>query len=138
MRNLILLSLFLPILIVSCEQKEEIISDNSDFIGIWTNPIFSDSISSYKRTNSLPDDNAAIQFKPGGVFLNKANAGWCGTPPITYATYEGNWTISNDSVLTINVPYWGGEIHYKWKIERIVDDTLTLIRREEKYIDPQF
>lgn len=68
-------------------------------------------------------------FKENGEFTERKNAGWCGTPPISYADFDGNWTI-NDSIVEINVEYWGGMAYYKWKIISLHEQQMSLIQIE--------
>lgn len=55
------------------------------------------------------------------------NAGWCGTPPISYSDYPGTWTILNDTLVEINVGYWGGTTIYKLDVESVSENSLKVV-----------
>lgn len=84
---------------------------NCAVCGTWTYSGFeqrgpTDYVMVYARTRTFGNE-AGLQFEPSGLFVERANAGWCGTPPITYADYPGRWKTEGDS-LTIEGQYWGG------------------------------
>lgn len=63
-------------------------------------------VSIYIRTNDFTNQ-AGLKFLANGQFKERANSGWCGTPPISYADYTGRWRPEGDS-LTVEGQYWGG------------------------------
>ncbi len=67
-----------------------------------------------------------------GNFCGKENSGWCGTPPISCSDFEGTWTKA-DSLLNIDVAFWGGMVDYQWKIISVDNDELTIYRMSEEY-----
>lgn len=138
MRNYSLLLILIIPIFYACDKTEEPISGQKDLMGIWTEAQFSETTTSFKRTNTFPDTNYAMQFKADGTFIEQKNAGWCGTPPIAYKVYQGEWSISSDSIISITTSYWGGNVNYKWKILHVINETLTVERMEEKYAEPQF
>jgi hypothetical protein len=72
------------------------------------------------------------RFNSDGTLIERKNSGWCGTPPISYADYSGNWTILNDTLIQISVGYWGGSEKYNLDIESISSDSLQVIRTSVK------
>ena len=64
---------------------------------------------------SLKKNAYGFGFKTGHSFVERKNEGWCGTPPVTLKDFQGTWA-KHDSLIDINVPYWGGTAHYQWKI----------------------
>lgn len=66
------------------------------------------------------------------MFIERKNAGWCGTPPIAYADFNGSWA-KNDSLIDITVDYWGGVANYHWKIISIDNNNLILCKLKEEY-----
>jgi hypothetical protein len=126
--------LFLSIIIlIACEKSNEPIVNNSDkLIGYWINPVAIDTVWKYERANSLKDNDYGFAFKSGQLFVERKNAGWCGTPPISYTDFDGTWT-KNDSVINITVGYWGGLADYQWKIILIDNNSLTIYRLKEEY-----
>lgn len=122
-KSLLLVSIFT--LIASCIFLPQ---ENIDtLISYWIEPEYNDSLITYCRATSMPNDAYGFAFKENGVFKEHKNAGSCGTPPISYANYEGTWTLK-DSVIKIEVPYWGGTANYTWKLININDSLLTIQR----------
>jgi len=127
--------ILLPIFVISlvwtgCEknmitERETLEIDNRNLIGNWTGPEYTDTLVTYNKVELLPGDDYGFSFETENKFLEHKNAGWCGTPPISYGDYEGTWT-RNDSILDISVGYWGGTIDYKWKIMDLDQDHLTV------------
>ncbi len=120
-------------LIIACEQNNENAAATTDqLIGSWFNPQYNDSIVTYERSEGLVDNDYSFTFKEDKTFIERKNAGWCGTPPISYADFDGIWS-KNDSIIEITVDYWGGTAEYTWKILSIDDLTLKIKRIEEIY-----
>lgn len=129
--KILLLVCIIPL--IACEETIEPKVNNSDpLIGSWINPAYIDTLWRYERADALKDDCPGITFKPDGLLIERKNAGWCGTPPITYANYNGTWT-RNDSLIRITVGYWGGEADYQWKVISVDDRYLTVHRVKEEY-----
>ena len=104
--------------IVSC-NKEEIITDpDNPLLGIWNYSGFQDNMYIYTRNLEFIDAQC-YEFKNDGTLIERKNAGWCGTPPITYADYAGTWHLLNDTLIHIKVGYWGGTLFYKLDIESV-------------------
>ena len=72
-------------------------------------------------------DNHAYKFIDDGTVIERQNAGFCGTPPITYTDNTGTWTIINDNLIRIKVPYWGGTLNYRLEIVSLDETTLKVI-----------
>jgi len=111
-----IISIFL--LVISC-NKEEIKTDpDNPLLGIWNYSDFQDNMWIYTRNLEFID-NHCYEFKNDGTLIERKNAGWCGTPPITYADYPGTWSLLNDTIVQIEVGYWGGTASYKLDIESV-------------------
>ena len=131
MKNLIWL--LFPLLLISCEKEQELLFQNSDeLVGCWTDRVVNDSIMEFTKTESLKNNEYGFEFKPGQVFIERKNAGWCGTPPIAYADFEGTWQ-QQDSLLIITVDYWGGTADYKWEIISVDENSLKIYKMSEEY-----
>lgn len=74
-----------------------------------------------KKAAGLDSNNSGLIFYGHGELLQRGNAGWCGTPPITYKNYEGKWKAVRDSVINIKVEYWDGQMEYNMFIVMLVD-----------------
>jgi len=106
------------LLFISC-NKEEIKTDPDNLLlGIWNYSNFQDNMFIYARNLEFID-NHCYEFKDDGTIIERKNAGWCGTPPITYANYPGTWSLLNDTLVQIEVGYWGGTASYKLDIESV-------------------
>jgi len=117
---LFLLSIFIP----ACSENPVDGNIPNDLFGVWTFKSFDDSITIMKRSFSLESDNSGFIFLKDSKFVERKNAGWCGTPPVTYANYDGNWEYKPGDVLSINVGYWGGSEYYELHIISISDTEL--------------
>ena len=119
------------VLITGCENKGLDLERFDNIIGCWANPVYEydvypDAVICYKRVETLPDGSPSIQFLNDGTLIERKNAGWCGTPPITYSDFSGKWKIKNNNDLNINVAYWGGTEQKIWKIIDVTDTSLRI------------
>lgn len=131
MKQIIIFGLF--IVFTSCVKNDEVLPEMYDtLLGNWTNMEWNESYVSYKKTEVMPTDNYAFNFGKENKFSEHKNAGWCGTPPITYGNFNGTWSL-NDSVITIKSTYWGGYANYEWKIISIDNNNLKIKIIKEEY-----
>jgi hypothetical protein len=111
---------------ISCEENADPVIDDSELlIGYWVNPVGIDTLLKYERAVGLKEDAYSFGFKEGHSFVERKNEGWCGTPPVTLKDYQGTWA-KHDSLIDIDVPYWGGIAHYQWKIIALDNSSLTI------------
>ena len=124
--------LFILLIFFSISSCEENIVQptNQAYKGHWSFPEYTDSAVIYSRVSDLSLDNYGFSILDNGVFIEKKNSGWCGTPPISYTLYTGSWREISDSILFIQTEYWGGELELKYYLIRIENDTIE-IRVEE-------
>lgn len=117
----------------ACKTSTEPIINVSDkLIGVWVNAVAVDTLWRFERTSALQDTAYGFSFQSDNLFIERKNSGWCGTPPISYENYKGTWT-TNDSVISINVGYWGGTADYQWKLISVDDKYLTVCKMKEEY-----
>jgi hypothetical protein len=129
--RLTILLVFLALL--ACEENlDNHAPDNDHLIGSWFNPQHNDSIVTYQRSEGLVENEYGFSFNTDFSFVERKNAGWCGTPPISYADFDGTWS-RNDSILEINVDFWGGTTDYTWKILSADEKSLIIVRIKEVY-----
>lgn len=120
-----LLSIACLLILAACDKAEPFNNiEDKVLIGNWTHFGYEDSITIMSKSTKLPDNNYGFSFSSDGKFIERKNSGFCGTPPISYANYEGNWTSISDEFIDIVVDYWGGEISYKLEIMSIDETTL--------------
>ena len=128
-----LIILLLVLSLIACEKNNESAAAITDhLIGSWFNPQYNDSIVTYGRSEGLVDNEYGFSFKDDKTFIERKNAGWCGTPPISYADFDGTWS-KKDSIIEITVDYWGGTSDYTWKLVSVDETNLVIIRVEEEY-----
>lgn len=87
-----------------------------DLFGTWVRAEYEEGIMALRESEELQQDEYGFRIHSDGQFLERKNAGWCGTPPISYANYEGEWKGLSESLLEITVGYWGGTTSYRMEI----------------------
>jgi hypothetical protein len=118
---------------MSCEKNDDIyIFSEELLIGYWVNLQMNDTLYTFDRSDQLKENEYGCGFKTGGIFIERKNSGWCGTPPITYDNFEGAW-VRNDSIINIFTRYWGGTADYRWKIIHVDSHKLKISKLSEEY-----
>ena len=123
MKKLLLFVFLFSPLLFSCQKEKFTVDPDNLLLGIWNLSEYQDNAVVYTRQNEFAD-NPGYKFNADGTLLERKNSGWCGTPPITYADYEGTWRMQNDTIIQIKSGYWGGTMTYKLNIESVSDNTL--------------
>ena len=100
--------------------------------GYWINPVYSENGIAYSRANNFKN-GGGMAFLAEGKLIERANAGGCGTPPITYANYYGNWQMKADSIIVGTSEYWGGTVDFKFQIKKLTNEKLKLSVLEMDY-----
>ena len=68
-----------------------------------------------------------LEFADKGELTVRQNAGWCGTPPISYRTYSGGtYDLSKKGLLTMTHKFWGGIDTTHYQIASIEGDTMRM------------
>ncbi|MFN8240779.1 MAG: hypothetical protein U0X39_08520 [Bacteroidales bacterium] len=119
-----ILLILLAVFTVSCQKEKITIDPDNLLLGTWQYSDYSGDMSVYTRNESFDKDKPGYTFKPDGTLVERKNSGFCGTPPITYADYDGTWVPESDSVILVNVGYWGGQMTYRLKIADINEHSL--------------
>ena len=129
MKRIISFFLFICAFISGCTKDEIKIDPDNLLIGTWNFSEYNlqDDANIYIRSNEFIDAHC-YKFNSDGTLLERKNAGWCGTPPISYADYAGTWTILNDTIVRVDVAYWGGNTRYDLDIKSLDEDSLSLIQ----------
>jgi hypothetical protein len=83
-----------------------------------------DGVSILERSPGLDSSRYGFIIRADGGFVERKNAGWCGTPPISYANFQGHWSALTDTLLDITVGYWGGSMSYQMQIIRVNEEEL--------------
>ena len=129
MKRLLLLSVLT--LFFSCEAELdmmnlEALGDNSGIVGTWVESQYQGDTLFLDRMGAFDKEKYGFTIHEDGTFIEHKNAGWCGTPPITYASFEGKWEAVSDSLLDITVAYWGGMMTYQIRIVSLTPDELAI------------
>jgi len=126
MKKLSLILILIGALSYSCSKDKSNIDPDNLLIGVWNYSTYQDNAIVYSRNQEF-NDAPCYRFNADGSLVERKNSGWCGTPPISYADYNGTWTILNDTIIEINVGYWGGTTTYKLDIEFPDSNSLKVI-----------
>ena len=108
-------------LFFSCENdltimNMEALGSNVAIVGTWVENEYKGDTLYLDRSGALDKEKYGFTIHEDGTFTEHKNAGWCGTPPITYDNFGGTWEAVSDSLLDIFVAYWGGVMTYQMRI----------------------
>lgn len=122
--------LFLSVVLLSsCESDQNLSNPLTEkLIGYWVNPVSTDTLITYTKASFLINDEYGFQFVEDHYFMERRNAGWCGTPPVVYADFDGNWTIK-DSIISVTLNHTEGLIYYVWQVISVDQNNLTLYKK---------
>ncbi|MGC9343506.1 MAG: hypothetical protein ACP5E3_12450 [Bacteroidales bacterium] len=129
MKRISVYSILIVVIIIfaGCEKEEDspfISQTDKLYIGYWKDKTTTDSTFIFERKSQLADDAYAFGILSDGTFLENKNAGWCGTPPITYAEFEGSWLELKGDTLLIETEYWGGGMSFYMIIKSVTENKL--------------
>ena len=94
-------------------------------IGTWVEPTYDGEETTYKRANTLPEENYGILFKGNGDMVERSS-GFCGTPPLVFFDSKGQWELNN-TLITISQEQYPG--NYAWRIVSLTENEL-VVKRE--------
>jgi hypothetical protein len=117
------------LLLLGCEEdltERGNLEENAGIVGTWVEVGTEGEVKTLERSENLDPENYGFIVKNDGSFLERKNAGWCGTPPISYANFDGSWTALSDSLLEITVGYWGGTMNYQIRVVNLEEDQLEI------------
>jgi len=121
--------LIVAVLLSSCEKSELALADlgsNSGIVGTWVEDTYMGDTLFLDRKGAFDKEKYGFTIHEDGSFTEHKNAGWCGTPPITYDSFEGSWEALSDSLLDITVAYWGGMMTYQIRIVSLDTEELAI------------
>jgi hypothetical protein len=124
-----LIAIIFAIFVASCSQPTDSDADNympNNLYGTWVKAGYEENITILRKSGELDDNQYGFIIRRDGKLTERKNSGYCGTPPITYANYEGEWKKLSDSLLEIAVGYWGGTTSYRMEIVSISYDELKI------------
>lgn len=107
-----------------------------NLIGTWVQLEYLDNGILFEKQTAFAKDKPGVTFNADGTLVKRQNAGWCGTPPISYTNNDGTWRQTSDSTVTVNYSYWGGTAEEDWLIVEVDEQEMVLqrleVRREKK------
>jgi hypothetical protein len=116
-------------MLVSCGKDflvTEDLGENAGIIGTWIDDGYKGDTLRMYRAGELDAAKYGFTINEDGTFIERKNAGWCGTPPISYDNFEGTWEVVSDSLLDITVAYWGGMMTYQIRIIAVEEQELAI------------
>ena len=116
--------LFCLLVLSACNEQPTQSGDSGGFLGTWVLKTYEDDVTVMERSFGLDSCKYGFRILSGGDFLERKNAGWCGTPPIAYANFSGEWRSESDSLVQINVGYWGGRLSYRLQVVSLSESEL--------------
>ena len=128
MRNYfpVLITLIVAFSTASCSKPNDPNGAN-DLNGTWVRVGYGESTTILRKSVELKANEYGFIIHSDGRFKERKNSGFCGTPPISYANFEGDWTLLSENQLDINVGYWGGNTSFKIEIILLSSNELKIL-----------
>ena len=124
-----LLLILLVLVSISCEKElvdTEALGENEGIIGTWIENGYEEDVTLLHRGDRLDPSKYGFTIEENGTFIERKNAGWCGTPPIAYENFEGSWVALSDSLVEVTVGYWGATMTYQMRIVSLGGEDLRI------------
>ena len=121
--------LIVVVLLVSCEKElmnMDALGSNVGIVGTWVENEYKGDTLFLQRSGQMDIEKYGFTINDDGTFLEHKNAGFCGTPPIAYDSFDGSWNAVSDSLLDITVAYWGGVMTYQMRIVSLDAEELSI------------
>ena len=121
--------LMVMVLMISCENdlmELEALGSNAGVIGTWIEDGYKGDTLFLDRSGGFDKEKYGFTINDDGTFIEHKNSGFCGTPPIAYDNFDGNWEAVSDSLLDITVAYWGGMMTYQIRIVSVDAEELAI------------
>ncbi len=91
----------IALVVSACNKKDQLFIDpNNPLIGTWVLAQDESAATTYKRAARLQEDGYGLVFHADGKVVIRGIAGWCATPPVGYANYEGKWNVTDGTLNT--------------------------------------
>ena len=121
--------LIVMVMMLSCEKdfmELEALGSNAGIVGTWVEDEYKGDTLFLERSGAFDKEKYGFTINDDGTYIEHKNAGWCGTPPITYDSFDGSWEAVSDSLLDITVAYWGGMMTYQMRIVSLGAEELAI------------
>jgi len=102
------------------------IDPDNPLIGTWVQVGYGENSVIYARASRLKNDGPGMVLQADGQVVLRTIAGWCATPPVSYANYEGRWSKSGSLLQTT--------VHYQWIPEASVQEQ-DIVSVDEKRLE---
>ncbi|GAA3647998.1 hypothetical protein GCM10022397_36100 [Flavivirga jejuensis] len=107
---------------MTCSDDDTIKNESDDFlIGSWIDPIYNGENTTFRKATDLPKEDYGILFKENGGFVERTS-GWCGTPPLFFSDYSGEWQLDNALIVISQEQYPS----YAWRIVSLTENELVV------------
>ncbi len=102
------LGLFALQFLASCDKSDAVAPEVAIVDGAWAFVEVLPGTESriYRRLGDLSGEVDGFEFAPNGILLVR-NAGFCGTPPLTFSTYNGTWVAESNESYILSYNYLG-------------------------------
>ena len=106
---------------------------DSDILGVWINADYMDGSTTYLKHEDFEAGEPGVKLLKNGTLVKRQNSGFCGTSPISYKNYEGTWSRTSESTITIRYDFWGGSAEEDSLIVNVAKDSLTTKLLEQRF-----
>lgn len=96
--------------------------ENKEFVTIFQKWVFVDTNEEgtlYESDTQWDEHKSGMEFRKDGTMVVRQNAGWCGTPPISFGNFSGTWTAISKTELALEYEYWGGTMKSTMNIVKL-------------------
>ncbi|MFC3199914.1 hypothetical protein ACFOET_20005 [Parapedobacter deserti] len=115
------------IVFAACSKNDLAIDPNNPLLGTWVQAGSEENAVIYTRASRLKNDDYGMIFQANGQVVMRQIAGWCATPPVAYANYEGRWNQSGATLqVTTHYEWMPSETKQTWQILSIDSKRLVL------------
>jgi hypothetical protein len=119
-----LLTLQVILILISCSDNPVNDSIPGNLEGTWVYRSYQEDVYTMEKSFNLENDNSGLVILGNGSFVERKNIGFCGTPPVVYDNYQGNWKSLSDTKLKVTVGYWGGTENFTMDIISVTNSVL--------------
>ncbi len=110
-----------------------------NILGHWSyDGVDKNEIIQYKSKTSFTKSKRGIAFLNDGKLIVRQNAGWCGTPPVSYRNFDGEWKWIDENHVALKYAFWGGTILEEWEIVSVDNGNLSIKRNKHETLKEPF
>ena len=109
----------------SCKKDSYTPGFKDKLTGHYINPQYSDQEILFEKSSKLEEKVYGISLLDNQQCIERRNIGFCGTPPVVFDDYHGQWNLA-DSILSFQIESLEGIQNFQWKI-LLLDDKQLLV-----------